>query len=134
MSTRKRLLLIGSGESTYRQYALRSVAEKADIVLVSKSAPTWELPYCLDSIILDLDDFPAALEQLRTSTVDGVLTYDERYVELSAHRRMPVAICVFISATAWRRLPSASGSIRISSGRISSVIICFISHGTPGTA
>ncbi len=84
MSSRKRLLLIGSGEAAYREYALRSVARKADIVLVAKSAPTWEAPYCVDSVVLDLDDFPAALERLRTSTVDAVLTYDERYVELWA--------------------------------------------------
>ncbi|MEO6502394.1 MAG: ATP-grasp domain-containing protein [Jatrophihabitantaceae bacterium] len=84
MSARKRLLLIGSGVALYREYALRSVAGKADIVLVAKSAPTWEAPYCADSVVMDLDDFPAALERLRTSTVDAVLTFDERYVELSA--------------------------------------------------
>jgi biotin carboxylase len=84
MTSRRRLLLIGSGEAAFREYALRSVARKADVVLVNKSAPTWEAPYCADSIVLDLNDFPAAIQRLRTCTVDGVLTYDERYVELSA--------------------------------------------------
>ncbi|HEY0166908.1 MAG TPA: ATP-grasp domain-containing protein [Jatrophihabitans sp.] len=84
MSSRKRLLLIGSGEAAFREYALRSVSQRADIVLVNKSAPTWEAPYCVDSVVVDLDDFPAVIERLGTSAVDGVLTYDERYVELSA--------------------------------------------------
>ena len=84
MSSRKRLLFIGSGEATYRQYALQSVSRKADIVLATRSAPTWELPYCLDSMVMELDDFPAALQRLRTTPVDAVLTFDERYVELSA--------------------------------------------------
>jgi biotin carboxylase len=84
MSARKRIILIGSGMAAFREYALSAVASKADVVLVSKFPLTWETPYCVDSVVVDIDDFPAVIERLTGLNPDGVLTYDERYVELTA--------------------------------------------------
>ncbi|WNV85807.1 ATP-grasp domain-containing protein [Umezawaea sp. Da 62-37] len=82
--TNKRLVLIGSGGAAFREYALRAISRKADIVLVSDAPPRWETAYLADSLLVDLSDHEAVLAAVRDVTADGLLTYDERYVELTA--------------------------------------------------
>ena len=84
MTQQPSLLVIGSGEAGFREYALRAMAAKAGITLASKNPATWETAYCQTCLVVDLDDRAAAIERLRTVSVDAILTYDERYVELTA--------------------------------------------------
>ncbi|HTZ43681.1 MAG TPA: ATP-grasp domain-containing protein [Jatrophihabitans sp.] len=82
--SRKRIVVLGSGVASFREYALRSVATRADVVLVSKTAASWETPYCVEHIVADLDDADSVFGALEGVPADAVLTYDERYVELTA--------------------------------------------------
>jgi biotin carboxylase len=81
---RPRLLIVGSGYEAFRGYALRSVSSHASVALLTAVAPTWELPYLDDSEVVDFGDRQLVLEAARRMAPDGVLTYDERYVELTA--------------------------------------------------
>lgn len=81
---RERLLLIGSGFEAFRGYALRSVSSRGSVALLTADAPTWELPYLDASEVVDFSDRQMVLEAARRMRPDGVLTYDERYVELTA--------------------------------------------------
>jgi len=80
---RRRLLLVGSGSEAFRAYALSSIAQRASVVLLTADPPTWELPYLQAAEVVDFEDERAVLEAARRLRPDGVLTYDERYVELT---------------------------------------------------
>ena len=80
----RRLVLVGGGEAAFREYALRAVAARAQVVLLADRPPTWETRYCAEAVVADLADSDAVLRRLRAVGADGLLTYDERYVELSA--------------------------------------------------
>jgi predicted ATP-grasp superfamily ATP-dependent carboligase len=84
-NARKTLVLVGSGEAAFREYALRAISTKARIVLLLNAAPTWEARYSADFIVADLNDYDTVIDRLRGIECDGVLTYDERFVELAAH-------------------------------------------------
>lgn len=79
-----RLLVIGSGAQAFRDYALRSIATRAAVALLTAEPATWERPYLVASEVVDLGDPAAVLAAARRMRADGVLTYDERYVELTA--------------------------------------------------
>jgi biotin carboxylase len=79
-----RLLLVGSGSEAFRAYSLGSIAERASVVLLTSEPPTWEQPYLRDSEVVDFGDADGVLDAARRLRPDGVLTYDERYVELTA--------------------------------------------------
>lgn len=81
---RSRLLLVGSGAQPFRAYSLRSIARRASVVLLTAVPPSWEQPYLSDSAVVDFDDADAVLAAAQGLCPDGVLTYDERYVELTA--------------------------------------------------
>ncbi len=78
------ILLIGSGERRYREYLCAAIARAHRVILVESGAPTWELRHVADWVRADLDDADAVLEAVRGLDVDGVLTYDERRVQLAA--------------------------------------------------
>lgn len=82
--SRPRIVVLGSGMASFREYALRSVASRGDVVLVSKAPASWEAPYCAEHLIADLDDADSVFAALDGVAADAVLTYDERYVELTS--------------------------------------------------
>lgn len=84
-SRRRRLLVLGSGGRVFREYALRAMAAQADLVLISPAEPTWERPYCVGWAPADLGDATSVLAAVRGIRAGGLVTYDERYVEVAAH-------------------------------------------------
>ncbi|PPF66680.1 carboxylase [Rathayibacter tritici] len=89
MIGRPSILIVGSGISEeYRGYALRSVAEAYAVVLLDDAAPTWQRPLIAGSAQADLSDGPsavhAALALARSHPIAGVLSWDERRIELAA--------------------------------------------------
>lgn len=79
-----RLLVLGCGRSVFREYALRAIAERAQIVLVNNEFPDWARRYCDRYVHVDLTDHEKVLAEVSDVEADGALTYDERYVELAA--------------------------------------------------
>jgi biotin carboxylase len=56
----------------------------ADLVLISASEPTWERAHCAGWVLADLGDAGSVLAAIRDIQADGLVTYDERYVEVAA--------------------------------------------------
>lgn len=79
-----RLFVVGSGKRVFREYALRAIAKHADIVLVNDELPDWIRKYCDEFVCVDLSDNEKVLDAVSAVKADGLLTYDERYVELAA--------------------------------------------------
>lgn len=79
-----RLFIIGSGKRVFREYALRAIAEHAGIVLVDSEFPDWIRNYCDEFICVDIRDSEQVVDAVSAVKADGLLTYDERYVELAA--------------------------------------------------
>ncbi|MFH0516158.1 acetyl-CoA carboxylase biotin carboxylase subunit family protein [Streptomyces sp. M41] len=81
---RKKLLLVGSGGQPFREYALKAISERVDVVLVEGREITWQTPYVKGFHRLDPDDTEKLLATARAEAPDGVLTYDEALVEPTA--------------------------------------------------
>jgi biotin carboxylase len=79
-----RLLLVGSGEEAFRGYALRAVSSRASVVLLVNRPASWERAYTERIEVVDFDNYDVLLSIARRSSADGILTYDERFVELTA--------------------------------------------------
>ncbi|WP_160487375.1 ATP-grasp domain-containing protein [Rathayibacter iranicus] len=77
---------MGSGAAeAYRRYSLEAIAKEFDIILLEDTPVTWQWPFILANIVTDfaLADAIIAVDKLRvTMPIDGVLTWDERRVEL----------------------------------------------------
>lgn len=89
MSERQFLLVVGSGAAQkYREYSLASIARVCDVVLIDDTKPTWNRPYLVDSVVVDLTDSRAVLEGARTldarRRISGVMTWDERRLAVTA--------------------------------------------------
>ena len=93
MKAEQPLLVIGSGEQNYRDYALAAMAERAPLVLLDARPPTWQRRYVeswrlIEPLTMDgiLAAGCAAAQDAaaRSTPVAGVATYDERYVEPAA--------------------------------------------------
>lgn len=80
----ERLLLIGTGSRTYREYLLRDVARDFDVWLLSDKEASWETPYLGNHIHLDTTDIDAMVEIGRKAAPDGVLTWDDMRVVQAA--------------------------------------------------
>jgi biotin carboxylase len=82
------LLLVGSGFRLYREYSLASIAHRFDVALISDVPLTWQYPYVCWEAGADFDDpadvLHAARELARQAPVEGLLTWDERFVEMCA--------------------------------------------------
>ena len=82
------LLLVGSGDQAFREYSLRSVAERFPVALLTDRDLTWQRPYVAWHATADFADRAATLRaaQALSARADtaGLLTWDERYVELCA--------------------------------------------------
>ncbi len=77
MASRKRLLVVGSGGQPFREYALRAMSQRADLILVSPVEATWQKPYVISTYVADLADLDALAELAHDCGVDGLVTYDE---------------------------------------------------------
>lgn len=80
------LAIVGHVPQAFREYALAGARAAARIWLVTPSRQPWHGTYCeqVTELDLDADDALDEVERLLTGSVDGVLTFDERYVELTA--------------------------------------------------
>lgn len=79
-----RLLLVGSGDEAFRGYALKAISSRTAAALLVNRPATWERRYVDRVEVVNLDDYAAARSAARRIGADGVLTYDERFVELTA--------------------------------------------------
>jgi biotin carboxylase len=75
--TRPRILLIGTGVRTYRDYLLSALAEDYDVWLFSERDPDWEQPYLIGHTVLDITDVDAMAAAASTVAPDGVLTWED---------------------------------------------------------
>lgn len=82
------LVIISTGPQRYREYVFSSMAAHYRIHLVNTVAPTWELPYLAGHTVIpttDLDLVRAAVAEIAASTtIDGVLSWDEARVHQAA--------------------------------------------------
>ena len=85
---KKQLLLVGSGQQAYREYALCSMASRYPVALIESHEPTWQSNYIEDSLVLDLEAPSAVIDAVRAkggrSRFCGVVTYDEWHVDLAS--------------------------------------------------
>lgn len=81
---RKKLLLIGSGGRQFREYALKAISERVDVILIEDREPSWQQPYVKGFHRIDPVDQERLYTLARAEAPDGVLTYDEALVELTA--------------------------------------------------
>ncbi|MCZ7416447.1 MULTISPECIES: ATP-grasp domain-containing protein [unclassified Streptomyces] len=82
--SRKKLLLIGSGGQPFRDYALKAISERVDVILVEGRDLSWQEPYVKGFHRIDAEDSERLLAVAREESPDGVLTYDEALVEPAA--------------------------------------------------
>jgi len=84
----KKLLMISSGNRLYREYALRSIASHYEIVMLHDQPETWQKPYVVDFRQVPLTDYAvvmsAAQDVAHKHHLDGVFTYDEPSIEVTA--------------------------------------------------
>lgn len=84
IADRPRLILVGSRLRAYREYALASLVDDYEIVLIGRDHPTWQREYVETHRVADTADaaalFPAVCD-LRGEVPDaGILTWDESSV------------------------------------------------------
>ncbi|WP_327261391.1 ATP-grasp domain-containing protein [Streptomyces sp. NBC_01232] len=85
-----RLLMLGAGIDIYRKYILETLHARGDDVALIDTVPRpWTEPFVRAGVKVDLRDRDAvgeaALSLHRDAPFDGVLTYDEAQVELTAY-------------------------------------------------
>lgn len=75
------VLVVSSGDETYRRYCLEQVAADYRVALVLGAEPTWQRPLAADWEVADMDDPNAVVAAGRALAerhhVAGVLTWDE---------------------------------------------------------
>ncbi|GAB1543831.1 ATP-grasp domain-containing protein [Scytonema sp. NUACC21] len=83
-----KLLMIGSGSQVYREYSISSIAKKYSILLIQQDEPTWQRSYVHDFALANMMDEKEVIEaakHLQTKhKIDGILTYEEPSIELTA--------------------------------------------------
>ena len=84
----KTLLMIGSGRSYYREYALRAISQHYRIVLLQPGPLTWQAPYVSDFAEVapgDIEEAVSAAHRLAGKQKPvGICTYEEESVEACA--------------------------------------------------
>ncbi|MDH2429193.1 ATP-grasp domain-containing protein [Sphaerisporangium sp. TRM90804] len=78
--------MVGSGCRVCREYGLRSMASGYRLTLVDDETPTWQRAHISDHIPVRFDDTAAVVRAVRerAGPVDGVVTYVEQYLEVTA--------------------------------------------------
>lgn len=81
MSAHPLVLVVDSGDQTYRGYCLEQVAAFYDVVLLTGTEPSWEKPYIVDHAVADLHDttalFSAGRALAARHEIAGVVTWSE---------------------------------------------------------
>jgi biotin carboxylase len=76
-----RLLIVGSGEQAYREYLFDRIGRRYEIVLLCHGPMTWQGPFVIDGLGVDLADLEAARAAARALArrhpLGGVLTWVE---------------------------------------------------------
>jgi hypothetical protein len=106
-TTRPRLLLVGSGMQTYRQYLLESISTAFDVHLLHTAEPTWERPYLAGWTVLPSTvDGPAMAAAVHAvhekNPVDGVLCWDEGRIHATAYVAQALGLRNGDPAVIWR--------------------------------
>ncbi|MEU4215441.1 ATP-grasp domain-containing protein [Actinoplanes sp. NPDC026623] len=106
-TTRPRLLLVGSGMQTYRQYLLESIGTAFDVHLLHTAEPTWEKPYLAGWTVLPSTvDGPAMAAAARVlhekDPVAGVLCWDEGRIHATAFVAQALGLRNGDPAVIWR--------------------------------
>lgn len=82
------LLVIGSGRDLYREYILQSAARRHTLLLLQENPASWQQPYIADHASAVMADQAAMIEAARNLCqrhgCDGIFTYEEQSVELTA--------------------------------------------------
>jgi ATP-grasp domain-containing protein len=83
------LIVVGSGERTYREYILRSVSHRYRLWLMHPEEPSWERQYLEGHTVVDNTSpellTAAAVALAEQRSVSGVFCYDEGLVWPAAH-------------------------------------------------
>jgi biotin carboxylase len=90
MNERPLLILVASGMRPYREYLLRSIAQRYRVHLFHTVEPSWELPYLTGHTVLPstIDGPAMAAESRRLHAADpvsGVLCWDEGRIHAASH-------------------------------------------------
>lgn len=82
------ILVIGSGDQHFREYALRGLARRYSVLLIAQSPLSWQSPYVSDYREVELQDQEAVLAAAKDLAADhrvaGVITWDEMQVRVAA--------------------------------------------------
>ncbi|MDH2393858.1 ATP-grasp domain-containing protein [Streptomyces sp. HNM0663] len=82
------ILVIGSGDQHFREYALRGLAGRHRVLLIAQAPLAWQSRYVADHREVELKDraqvLAAAKELAALHDVAGVLTWDEMQVRVAA--------------------------------------------------
>jgi biotin carboxylase len=83
------LIVVGSGNSRYREYLLAGAARERRLWLLDSSTPSWQLPYLAGFTEVEVNNIGAltgaAGEIAGRAPVTGVFCYDEALVLPTAH-------------------------------------------------
>jgi len=82
--SRPRLLLVGTGTQTYREYLVRAAAAEFDVWLFSDRELGWEAPHLAGHTRLDTADVDAMTVPAKALHPAGVLTWDDTRVVQAA--------------------------------------------------
>ncbi|MCC9306049.1 ATP-grasp domain-containing protein [Kitasatospora sp. RB6PN24] len=82
------LLVVGSGDPLYREYALAGLAENHTITMIDRSPATWQAKYLVDHAVAPLDAVDQVAATARELSgrhhFDGVVTWGEFAVPAAA--------------------------------------------------
>jgi biotin carboxylase len=84
-----RLLVVGTGMHTYREYLLRSISAEFRVHLFTKTEPSWEMKYLTGwSVLPSTSDGPAMAERARLLDKEepfaGVVCWDEARIHAAS--------------------------------------------------
>jgi biotin carboxylase len=82
--SRPKLVLVGTGTQTYREYLLRAAAAEFDLWLFTDRELGWEAPHVAGHTRLDTADVDAMTVPAKVLAPDGVLTWDDTRVVQAA--------------------------------------------------
>lgn len=126
MSARPQVLVVDSGDRSYRGYCLEQVAASYDVVLLTGAEPAWEKPYIVDHAVTDLNDSTALLAAGQTLAarhdLAGVVTWSEWHLVATA--RLARAL----------DLPAHSAEVMRACRNKGIARQLFASHGVPSAA
>ncbi|GAA3196361.1 MULTISPECIES: ATP-grasp domain-containing protein [Streptomyces] len=126
MPPRPLVLVVSPGNQALRGYCLKQVAAAYDVVLLTGTEPTWEVPHIVDHAVADLHDAATLLAAGRALAarhdIAGVVTWDEQHLERTAHLARDLG------------LPAASAAAMRACRNKTVARDLFARHGVPSAA